>query len=211
MNAIAEYRVAAGDFVLGRVVEPGMSAEIDRLIGEENAVVHYFWVDGELPSTSEGGAAVGSLRDLELLDEVGSSALYRGRCSPEGDSLVRALTTHDASILYGGGDDDEWQFRLAFPDRETLSAFQDTLVEKGGPKLSLDGVYNPTEATASLKSDLTDRQRETILTAYEEGYFDIPRKITLVDLAGLMGVSDQAVSERMRRGEAKLIRTHLLE
>lgn len=212
MNAIAEYRVAARDFVLGRAVDPGTSVEIERLIGEGDAAVKYFWVEGGSSTTfGRSLSADTPLVDLELLDEVGSKALFRCRCALDGDSLVRALTANDVTVLYGGGDDSEWRFRLGFPDRGTLSSFQDALVGSDGPALTLDGVYNQVEATTSFDSGLTDRQRETILTAYEEGYFDIPRKITLVDLAGLMGVSDQAVSERMRRGEAKLIRTHLLE
>jgi len=39
---------------------------------------------------------------------------------------------------------------------------------------------------------------------------DIPGRITLVGFSDEMDVSDQAVSDRLRRGESKLIRRHLL-
>jgi hypothetical protein len=46
---------------------------------------------------------------------------------------------------------------------------------------------------------LTPVQRRTLVVAIEQGYFEIPRQSTLDDLAADLGVSKQAVSERLRR------------
>jgi predicted DNA binding protein len=47
------------------------------------------------------------------------------------------------------------------------------------------------------------------LLAYERGFFDIPRRATAADLAAELDVSRQAVSERLRRGYAALVETHV--
>lgn len=56
---------------------------------------------------------------------------------------------------------------------------------------------------------LTPSQQEALAVALEQGYFDVPRTTTLVEIAERLGVSDQAVSERLRRGEKHLLRRAL--
>jgi predicted DNA binding protein len=53
--------------------------------------------------------------------------------------------------------------------------------------------------------DLTEPQREALLLAYEQGYYDSPRTTTLADLADQFGISRQAVSNRLKRGTRQLI------
>lgn len=212
MNLVAEYRVPAGSFALGRILATGTVGELERLVGEEEAAVLYVWVENDASSAFEPSPSDSSgIDDLELLDETATRGLYRCQCPRDSDSLVGALLAHDVRVLSGVGDDSQWQFRLSFPDRNALSEFQCEVVDDNEVGLELEKVYNPLEAAAAIQAELTDTQRETLLRAYEEGYFDIPRGITLVDLADILGVSDQAVSERMRRGEAKLVRTHLVD
>jgi predicted DNA binding protein len=58
---------------------------------------------------------------------------------------------------------------------------------------------------------LTTRQEEIIRVAYEKGYFDYPKKISLRQLARLFGVSISTISEVLRTGQKKIIRAHLSE
>lgn len=48
---------------------------------------------------------------------------------------------------------------------------------------------------------LTDRQRDVLLYAYEEGYYDVPRRTTLSDLAGELEIDESTVAEHLRRAE----------
>jgi hypothetical protein len=52
---------------------------------------------------------------------------------------------------------------------------------------------------------LTDRQREALRTAYELGYFDIPRGASLDDIARELDISASSLSERLRRAQTQLI------
>lgn len=212
MKVIAEYSVPAADFVLGRAANGEVAVELERIAAEGGGLVCYVWTDGTGQTRFER-----SLRDeegvqsVERVDELADRRLYRVHCSATPESLLAGLVEYDAEILTAEGAGEQWSVHLLFDSATTLSDFQRYCVERADVALELDRLYNPVEGAPTVESELTTTQRETLIAAYEAGYFDIPRKITLVDLAEGLDVSDQAVSERMRRGEAKLIETHLLE
>lgn len=56
---------------------------------------------------------------------------------------------------------------------------------------------------------LTKRQEEVVRIAFELGYYEHPRKMTLRDLAKVFGISPSTLSEIMQRGERKIIRQYL--
>lgn len=62
---------------------------------------------------------------------------------------------------------------------------------------------------ASAQYGLTPKQRETLVTALELGYFDVPQRSTMEDVAEEVGVSQQAVSKRLRHGHSNLITSAL--
>ncbi len=55
------------------------------------------------------------------------------------------------------------------------------------------------------KKKLTKREEEIIKYAYEKGFYDIPRRITLEDIALKFKLSVSTVSEIIRRGERKIL------
>lgn len=66
-------------------------------------------------------------------------------------------------------------------------------------------VYDPTSPDVDLSYGVTGPQREALVLAVERGYYDVPRRCTTAELAATLGISDQAVSERLRRGTATLV------
>jgi predicted DNA binding protein len=57
---------------------------------------------------------------------------------------------------------------------------------------------------------LTDRQRELLEIAVQQGYFEIPRDCTLAELAEGVGIDKSTASEVLRRGEARLLKWFLI-
>ncbi|MFB6188310.1 MAG: helix-turn-helix domain-containing protein [Halapricum sp.] len=49
-------------------------------------------------------------------------------------------------------------------------------------------------------SALTEAQRDLLRSAVREGYFKVPREISLVELADIHDVSDREASQQLRRG-----------
>jgi predicted DNA binding protein len=66
------------------------------------------------------------------------------------------------------------------------------------------------ERQPSGRYGLTDEQYEALVEAYQRGYFEVPLGITLAELAEELGVSHQALSERVRRGTGALVDDTLL-
>lgn len=54
-------------------------------------------------------------------------------------------------------------------------------------------------------SPVTGEQREAVLTALELGYYEVPRHANLADVAAELGISHQALSERLRRAHGGLV------
>ena len=60
---------------------------------------------------------------------------------------------------------------------------------------------------------LTDRQREIVMTAAEQGYYDTPRQTTLTEVSASMDISKATGSDVLHRAEGKVLKwfieTHL--
>jgi predicted DNA binding protein len=59
--------------------------------------------------------------------------------------------------------------------------------------------------------ELTDTQREALVLAYERGYFDSPRESSLEAVAEELGITQQSLSSRLRRGHRRLIENTLID
>lgn len=211
VSVIAVFSIPGSAFVLGRALgeAPGLAVEMEKVVPTGTAVVPYFWVVGTDRADFDAVLArEPGIASFEVVDELEDRALYRVEWNMDVDSIVRVVVEHDAVLQEAGGDADTWTFQLRFPDSHALSEFHDACRETY-PDFSVDRLYNPIEPTVGDTWDLTEPQRSLIEEAYRQGYFDVPRKITLVELSDVVGVSDQAVNERMRRGLSTLIATTL--
>lgn len=121
--------------------------------------------------------------------------------------MVQALIDTRAKILEAIGTAETWDFRLRFSAHEDLSAFNMALTEDDIP-VTLRHIYNPTPPAD--QSELSAEHRETLLRAYRHGYFKVPRRMNLTELAASEGISDSALSQRIRRGLDTLIEHTLL-
>ncbi len=59
--------------------------------------------------------------------------------------------------------------------------------------------------------ELTEAQEQAILTSFEAGYYETPRRSSLRRLANITGVSLGAIAERLRNAESKIVRRVILE
>lgn len=211
MSVITEFSIPAEEFVLGRALQESeeLSVELDQMIPTSETTVPYVWVVGE--GRDEFDAVLDGapeLSDFEVVDELDDRTLYRVEWAEGNDTFLQAIVVHDVALLEADGDADAWEFQLRFPDSHSLSEFH-TACRDAGIDLTVQSLYNPVEPETVDVESLTEGQRELILRAYEEGYFEVPRKVTLVELADELGLSGQSVNERLRRGLNNLVRTTL--
>ncbi|SFT01273.1 Predicted DNA binding protein, contains HTH domain [Halostagnicola kamekurae] len=98
----------------------------------------------------------------------------------------------------------DWdQFRsLADEIQDTLGEFELlSVTQNEEPGEPLDSG----RLTEVLVSKLTDEQLAVLETAYDNGYFDIPRETSATDLAAELDIAQSTVSERLRTAERTLL------
>lgn len=61
----------------------------------------------------------------------------------------------------------------------------------------------------SKKTMLTTRQEEIVRAAFEKGYYDYPKKITIKELANIFNISPSTLNEILQRGEKKIMRWYI--
>jgi hypothetical protein len=86
---------------------------------------------------------------------------------------------------------------------ERLSGLGEGL-DEAGVEFDIDFVHDePSESTDGL---LTDRQREVLLAAIEQGYYDTPRRTTLTEVSASLDVSKATGSDVLHRVEGKVLK-----
>ncbi len=76
----------------------------------------------------------------------------------------------------------------------------EAMAAKAGPGMAMREAIQPTPENA-----LTKRQREALSLAVALGYYEVPRRANLHEVAQRMGMSAGAASELLRRGERILV------
>jgi predicted DNA binding protein len=214
MVSIAEFTLPATEFPLGRLFadRPDARLELDRIVPSSDTVMPFFWVkdsQGDMPWVRDFFADLPELRSVDLLVDRNDRGLFHAEWEPEYLGIMRAIGDSEVTVIAASGSRDAWTFEMRATDAEAFSAFQSRCGE-----LELDVTLNRlshvTELSPVNKYELTPEQHEALVLAYEQGYYDHPRRANQDALAEQLGISRQAFSSRLRRGYQSLIRTTLL-
>lgn len=216
MSLIAEFSVSSPELTLyeATTAVPGVTLELTNQIATDpERPVLFFWAVGDC--LAEFDSAVRddwTLTDVETYTELETRQLYRAQLSPEVE-----LVSYPVWVAAGGSRLEStcskgvWRNRFRFPDRDALHRIRQWCLDND-ISFTLHHLYRESvEDGVGSGHDLTDDQVRTLTRAYESGYYEIPRRATAGDLAEDLGVSQQAVSERLRRAYAELIEACVLQ
>jgi RNA polymerase sigma factor (sigma-70 family) len=140
--------------------------------------------------------------DPVLADRFQDRRIYRVTLTDRAITLVEETAAVGGRLRTCSSTRDGWQFQLRFPSRDALVAFNGHCRERD-VSVTVEHLSIADEHRESVVS-LTEKQQELLAVAYEEGYFDVPRRISQQELADRLGVSKSAVSQRLRRAIAEL-------
>ena len=201
---IVTFHIETGFLRAAADAVPDGSFSIQRLHGADGGCRAVVWVDVADRDAVESALAA---------DETAGAVTHVG---PEADGHWYIVTTDDAPLsamnhglltasgmLVRADLEDEWVIQARFPDRSALLTFREDLVAEGFD-VEVQRMRED-EDEASTQFGVTDPQREVLLLALERGYYTVPRNASLSDLAGDLGISSQAASERLRRGTQTLV------
>jgi predicted DNA binding protein len=208
MTAIAIFTVPSDAFELGRTLQfPTVEIDLFQLVPRGNRFVPYVWIELDDYDYSEFEDKVNNDFRIERIypvDEHNGEKLYRIDWATEVNGLFAGFRTYQMSIDRATGSSEEWQFRVFNRDHESLAGFQEHCNEHDIP-IQINQVYHPTPPDEPRDWGLTKEQREGIITAFENGYFDVPQESTLEEIGDQIGISRQATGDRINRGLKNLI------
>ena len=131
------------------------------------------------------------------------------------DYIEKYLTRHNCLLLpplqYAAGA----RFcRVLALDPAALTGFYRNLIEDG-LKVDVESKHeissvrhnSPLLTLDSVLPEFTSRQRETLVAAYDLGYYEIPRQTTTTEISNEVGVERRTAEEHLRRAENKFIKS----
>lgn len=205
---VAEFSVPADEFALGAILPagPNVDVELERVVPETAVHVLYLWMEGRDPEDFvESVRDVPAVIDAVLLDTIGERRLYRIELGNDADELVASIVESDATTMEATGAD-AWLFRLCFSGHDHLARFYNSCLARGLTEVYLDRVCSLVDHSGQSDGfGLTPEQREAIVLAARRGYFSTPRAASLDELAAEIGITQQALSQRIRRANEKIV------
>ncbi|MFC4542140.1 bacterio-opsin activator domain-containing protein [Halosolutus amylolyticus] len=207
MSVIATIEVPSGEFPLGSLFDVASDATVtvETTVPASDVAVPYFWVPiGVTESLVEALESDPNVVDAVVVDETDTHVLVKVTWTDRVNGVLQSIRESNALVTSAAGTADSWTFRLRFPSSAELSAFYARCLDQG-ISIELIQLHEAVSPNSDCRFGLTAPQRELVLRAYEAGYFEVPRKTTLVELADRFDISDSAVSQRLRRGLATLV------
>ena len=213
MATEATFTIPSDEFPLGSVFEhlPNARIELERVIPARDVVIPYFWVRGAVTEDIEAAFEEHpGVEDIRLVDSAEDEYLLRVEWTTGYTGVLSALTETDLTLIKGSGSARQWTFDVRGDDRNDIASFQRHCREGGIPiKLTKLSALTPIES--DTESALTDSQQEALVLAYDRGYFNSPRDVTMAELGDELGISQQAVASRLRRGMKQILGRTLVD
>jgi predicted DNA binding protein len=189
-------------------IASGTRIQLERIVPISEALGPYVRIStetvGEIRSALRTDPYVERFTEIEA---VGETSLVRIEWDLESNALFETVVAADGAVMDAIATDRTWWIRLRFPDHQRLGEWYRRCTDRD-VSISVERVHTPDgTGFGSDGPSLTAPQREALVTAWHRGYFEVPREVTLEELGSELGVSDTAVSQRLRRGIAKILVT----
>ncbi|MFD1564360.1 bacterio-opsin activator domain-containing protein [Haloarchaeobius amylolyticus] len=202
MATEATFTVPSDQFPLGTVFKqlPDVTVELERIIPAQDIVIPYFWVRGTVADDIED-AFTGhpGVADIRLVDSVADEYLLRVEWALEYSGVLSTLVETDIPLIKASGTNQQWTFEVRSDARSDLATFQQRCRDREIP-ITLTEIHALTPVETATEEALTDTQQEALVLAYQRGYFESPREVTMEEIGNELGISQQAVASRLRRG-----------
>lgn len=207
MAPIFEFRLPIEQFALAHTFDeiPDLHVEIERFAAQDpDSVMPFVWVttdDFEAFETAIDEDP--SVDSYSRLAECDGERFYRMDWVADAELVIHLLIEKDAAITTAQTTGETWEFQAMCPEHQFLSEVYE-FCEENGLSLTVDSIYE-LDGNESSAYGLSESQHTSLVKAREMGYYDVPRAVSLSELADELDVSHQALSEKMRRGHGNLI------
>lgn len=212
-GTLVTTRISAEEFALHETFAsiPELRVECAHLVAKgHETLMPLLWIQTDDYSALKAALATDpSVNVAEELLHADDRRLYRMQWNYEVSLLCRIILDSETLLLDGYGTADQWTFEFLFPSREALQHTCERC-QQYNLTYTIDRICGlGGDKSQTTRLGLTPEQHEALAEAYKRGYFRVPRQITLDELAEILDISHQALSERLRRAHDALIRETL--
>ncbi|GAA0254092.1 helix-turn-helix domain-containing protein [Haladaptatus pallidirubidus] len=206
-GTIVEVSFPAKQFALEHTLSTleTVNFEIEQMAAtNQDILMPFMWIETEDRLALEDALTDDdSVADFQLIADLETDFLYQLEWVDHVDYLIRTLVEENGTILTATCHGDAWYLRLLFADHDAVRRTTECCEEQG-IDFNIENIY---EFSRNYRDrfGLTDTQQRALQLAASRGYYSIPRDVTTEDLAEELGVSHQALSERLRRGHGTLV------
>lgn len=151
-----------------------------------------------------------TVRDPVVSADFGGSRTYQLAFANGSHHISSKASAVGGLLLEAVSADDGWNLRLQLPDREGLADLNE-YCERNEIELGVHRVYGEEAVDPKGPVGVTEPQREALVAAFEAGYFQQPRAVSLDELAERLDISSTAAGGRLRRGMENLVEATLVE
>ena len=217
MSLPAAFEASSSGLLLGPTLEalPSIDIELERqyALDPDRPIAFCRVRCRDRDGLDRALAADGTIAEFERIGGADGESRYRlQRSETDVIGAYRAWVDAGGELLDCRGSDGRWEVEMRFPDRDSFGRYHEFLAKEGvSLELQRLAADDRQHRDRDRGSTLTDAQREALALAYEYGFFEVPRETGLSEIAAQLGISNQAVSERLRRGQAQLIADRVVE
>ena len=146
----------------------------------------------------------GTLKDNPFIcriemSKVGKESML-GEVEVNKCSICKAIAGSDCFLTYGTTTGDgSIILTVVSSERKNIREFISKL-EEDGSEVTIISIRDPEK-----EDILTERQEVVLRAAYELGYFEYPKKISIKDLSEHLNLSISTLSETLRKSEKKVL------
>lgn len=167
--------------------------------------VYFFWIEARDFEAVETVLAMDhTVAEFTRITDTSDRRTYRVEYSDETKLITPAVTDVDGLVLESQSRSNGWVLHLQLQNHEDLYELNERAGE-ADVQFDILEIHQDERNDEQPEFDLTESQVETLVTAYEQGYYDEPRETNLEELGSALGVSKTAVSSRLRRASSRLI------
>lgn len=202
----------APDSVPRRIFDdlPEAEVEVESVVPLAASAIPYVWVRGSGTAAVERVfGAYPEVTAIACVEEVDGGGLFRVEWDID-SPVFRCVQEADGSLMDAHGDADRWQLTVWFESGADATGFMECIGGFDVP-VTVERINSVDEVTEGGHPVVTPAQREALVTAHEQGYFEQPRQSTQTDLADRLGISGAAVGARLRRGTANIVERRLIQ
>jgi len=210
----AVVRVEHPDIVLTETVTHDRSSTVKSVseAGTDPTSGKFFYhiESSDFLQFEEGLRNDSTIGEFERVIETGDrKAIYSFVYTDEAKILSPVISAANGVILDMENDGSAWTLTVWMPERTDLADLWD-YAQRNDIDIDLLRV-NEYASIGNTDAGLTDSQREALLVAFERGYFEEPRNVTLGEVAADLDISQPAASGLLRRAIKRLIVSSMID